>query len=194
VLVIPDKPVALLVVLHGDDAGAATTVADWRRAAERAHVALLAPECPKDRGCASGSWWRWWLSDAHDPAWLDAQIAAAAAAARVDRVVVAGYSGGASYLGGWAPPRAAQLGRVAFVSGGYRFTDVCPTSPFAALFFIGRDDESIPIYVRPLATWLGTCERASVTWQLLDGVGHLEMHDALRAGRAREVIDWLLAR
>jgi len=50
-LLVPQHPVGLLVVLHGDDAGASSAFLDWRDAARHAGLALLAPQCPSDRGC-----------------------------------------------------------------------------------------------------------------------------------------------
>ena len=188
---VPDHPVGLLVVLHGDDAGASSAFTDWRDAARRAHLALFAPECPRDRGCR-GSWWRWAISEQHDPAWLDAQIAGAATAAHLDRIYVAGFSGGASYLASWAPAHAGSISRVAFVSGGYPASDHCPAQPLSTLFLIGADDAMIDPYVRPLAAWLGTCAHADITWRVVPHLGHAAMHAASRSGRAAEVVTWLV--
>jgi poly(3-hydroxybutyrate) depolymerase len=191
VLSVPDHPAGLLVVLHGDDTGASAAFIDWREAARRADLALLAPQCPSDRGC-EGSWWRWALSARHDPEWLDAQIAAVASAARIDRVYVAGFSGGASYLAGWAPAHAGAISRVAFVSGGYPATDRCPAQPLSTLFLIGGVDPMIATYVRPLAAWLRTCANVEIAWRVVPRLGHAAMHAALRNGRAAEVVSWLV--
>ena len=192
-LVVPDHPAGLLVVLHGDDAGASSAISDWRHAARHAQLALFAPQCPSDRGC-QGSWWRWALSDQHDPQWLDAQIARAASAARTDRVYVAGFSGGASYLASWAPAHAGAIARVAFVSGGYPASQLCPARPMSALFLIGSEDPMLERYVRPLADWLTTCANVDITWRVVPRLGHAAMHAALRNGRAAEVVSWLIAR
>lgn len=191
VLAVPDHAVGLLVVLHGDDTGASEAFLDWRDAARHAHLALLAPQCPADHGC-SGSWWRWALSNQHDPAWLDDQIATVSRAAQLDRVTLAGFSGGASYLASWAPVHAGSISRVAFVSGGYPATDRCPARPLSALFLIGSDDPMIDPYVRPLAEWLRTCPKADLTWRVVPRLGHAAMHAALRKGRAAEVVTWLV--
>jgi len=191
VLAVPDHPVGLLVVLHGDDAGANEAFLDWRDAAGHARLALLAPQCPTDRGC-NGSWWRWAISEQHDPAWLDAQIAAVSSTAQLDRVYLAGFSGGASYLASWAPAHAGSISRVAFVSGGYPATDRCPARPLSTLFLIGSDDPMIAPYVRPLAEWLRTCANVDITWRLVPSLGHAAMHAALRKGRAAEVVTWLV--
>lgn len=192
-LAIPDHPVGLLVVLHGDDAGASSVFIDWRDAARHAGLALLAPQCPGDHGC-KGSWWRWAGSEQHDPGWLDAQIARAASAARIDRLYVAGFSGSASYLASWAPAHAGEISRVAFVSGGYPASDRCPARPLSTLFLIGGDDPMIDSYVRPLADWLGTCTEVEVTWRVVPRLGHAAMHAALRKSRAAEVVSWLVDR
>ena len=190
-LSVPDHPVGLLVVLHGDDAGASVAFIDWRDAARHAELALLAPQCPDERGC-KGSWWRWAISEHHDPAWLDAQIARVTSAARIDRVYVAGFSGGASYLASWAPTHAAATSRVAFVSGGYPASDRCPARPLSTLFLIGSNDPMIDPHVRPLAEWLATCANVEITWRVVPRLGHADMHAALRKGRAAEVVSWLV--
>jgi len=191
VLAVPAHPVGLLVVLHGDDAGSSSAFIDWRDAAQHANLALLAPQCPDDRGC-KGSWWRWAESEQHDPAWLDDQIARVATAARIDRVYVAGFSGGASYLAGWAPAHAGTVSRVAFVSGGYPASDRCPARPLSTLFLIGSDDPMLDRYVRPLASALATCAEVAITWRVVPHLGHAAMHAALRTRRAHEVVSWLL--
>ena len=191
VLAVPDHPAGLLVVLHGDDTGASAAFVDWRDAARRADLALLAPQCPSDRGC-EGSWWRWAISAQHDPEWLDTQIAAVASATRIDRIYVAGFSGGASYLASWAPAHAGAISRVAFVSGGYPATDRCPAHPLSTLFLIGGADPMIDPHVRPLAAWLRTCANVELTWRVVPRLGHGAMHAALRNGRAAEVVRWLV--
>lgn len=126
------------------------------------------------------------------PEWLDAQIASVASAARIDRIYVAGFSGGASYLARWAPVHAGAISRVAFVSGGYPASDRCPTHPLSTLFLIGSNDPMIDLYVRPLAAWLGTCAKVEITWRVVPRLGHAAMHAALQSGRAAEIVSWLV--
>jgi N-acetylmuramoyl-L-alanine amidase len=192
VLDAPRASRALLVVLHGDDAGAKATVADWRAAAENAHVALFAPQCPADLGCA-GSWWRWLDSDHHDDGWLAGQISAVQASLGLERVYLVGFSGGATYLSAWAPLHARTFKTLALVSGGSRMTDTCPAAPQSALLMIGSDDDMLEQFVRPFATWFGRCDGTDTTWRIVPHLGHHDMHRALAQGRAQLVIDWLLA-
>jgi pimeloyl-ACP methyl ester carboxylesterase len=194
---------ALVVVLHGDDSGAAEIAADWRAAAAAAHVALFAPQCPRDLGC-DGSWWKWALSDHHDAAWLDRQIEAVRASLGIERVYVAGFSGGATYLSAWAPARARDYPAVALVSGGALLSDAgsaagsaagsdgCPVAAQSALLMIGSEDDMLDHYVRPWAQRFGRCANTTTAWRILDKLGHHEMHRALADKRAGEVIEWLL--
>lgn len=72
-------PSPLLVVLHGDSGVSSSDLA-----------------CPKDRGC-KGSWWQW----DGDPSWITSQVDALTKQHAIDRsrVYLAGWSGGASYIG-----------------------------------------------------------------------------------------------
>ena len=183
----------LLVVLHGDDRGADAAIADWRDAARAAHLAVFAPECPRALGCA-GSWWRWWLSDHHDPAWLARRIADVQTSLGLARAYVAGFSGGATYLGVWAPAYARVFPAIALVSGGAPMTTACPVAAQTALLAIGGDDGMLEEYVRPFADRFGACAGTSVVWQIVRGLGHHPMHRALADGVAKDVIAWLVAR
>jgi poly(3-hydroxybutyrate) depolymerase len=185
--ILPAKPKAILLVLHGDDAGAEETVADWRAASEDASVALVALQVPSK----TGSWWRWMLSRDHDPAWVGAQLDAVSKLAPAVPLVVAGYSGGGSYLAWWVPENVDRVAAVAFVSGGYPFGAACPKKAPPILFTTGSADESIPGYIGPERDWWKKCG-VEPEWRLLPGITHPGMHDALRAGEAAHVIGWLL--
>lgn len=90
-------PSPLLVVLHGDSGITPSELAaKWRRFAAPRDVAVLALTCPKEKGC-NGSFWRW----DGDPSWITEQVDAFAAKHPVDRsrMFLAGWSGGASYIG-----------------------------------------------------------------------------------------------
>ena len=192
VLDAPQPSRALLVVLHGDDTGAGAMVSDWRDATRAAHLAFFAPECPRALGCA-GSWWRWWESKRHDAAWLAQQIAAVQTKLGLTHVYLAGFSGGATYLSVWTPALAKTYPAIALVSGGAPMTDACPTAAQSALLEIGGDDDMLDEYVRPFASHFGGCAGAKLTWRIIPRLGHHPMHQALARGRAKEVIDWLLA-
>jgi hypothetical protein len=49
-------------------------------------------------------------------------------------------------------------------------------------------------YTRPLHEWYTRCGGHENVWETLRGVTHEGIIDVLRAGKAREVIGWLLAR
>ncbi|HKA89776.1 MAG TPA: hypothetical protein VKE22_19070 [Haliangiales bacterium] len=182
----------LLVALHGDDAGASSTLADWRAAAAAAGAVLLAPECPRDAGCA-GSWWRWLQSKRHDPGWLAREVDTAIAALGPRRVVVAGFSGGASYLGWYVPTHADGIAAAAFVAGGNPYADRCPERKVPVRFDIGAEDRGmLEPFARPLRRWFEACGGHELVWEEVAGVGHLGMHAVLERGRARAVLAWLL--
>jgi N-acetylmuramoyl-L-alanine amidase len=182
---------ALVVVLHGDDAGASSMVADWRAATRAAHLALFAPQCPRELGC-DGSWWRWLASERYDEHWMDREIAAVRSSLGIERVYLAGFSGGATYLSAWAPAHARDFTAIALVSGGATMTDTCPSAPQSALLMIGSDDDMLDQYVRPFAAWFAGCKGTTTTWRIVPQLGHHEMHRALVDGRAKQTIEWLL--
>jgi polyhydroxybutyrate depolymerase len=118
----------LLVALHGDGGGVRRVVQAFRAAAAEAGVVLLAPACPRALGCRAASFWKWLETSDHDPAWLGAQIDAVAARFPIDprRIYAAGYSGGATYLGWYAPAHADRFAAVAYVAGGAAYRPPCP--------------------------------------------------------------------
>src|SRR4051812_44734668 len=66
----------LLVALHGDNGTIyqRTLFNAWKTACEKSHVVLFAPRCPVEAGCNHASYWQWYVSPSHDPAWLGEQI------------------------------------------------------------------------------------------------------------------------
>jgi poly(3-hydroxybutyrate) depolymerase len=90
-------PVPLLVVLHGDRGHSpAELLSAWEHHAASRNVAVLSLQCPRDQGC-NGSWWQW----NGELSWVTAQVDALAAKRPIDRsrMWLAGWSGGASYMG-----------------------------------------------------------------------------------------------
>src|SRR3569832_1726206 len=87
-------PVPLVVILHGDREHAKPAAARLLAAVAKRGLALLALECSRDRVCKD-SFWQW----DGDPSWVWDQIAAVKKQHAIDRVVLVGWSGGASYLG-----------------------------------------------------------------------------------------------
>jgi hypothetical protein len=159
-------------------------------------VLLFAPRCPRELGCKAGSWWQWLATSDHDPAWLGAQIDAVAARHPVDpaRVYAAGYSGGATYLGWYVPAFPARFAAVAHVAGGSPLGGRCPACKTPVRFDIGAVDPMIEPYTGPLRRWYEACGGHELVWNVLPGVTHEGIIDVLQAGRAKEILAWLLAR
>ncbi len=193
----PDAgPRPLLVALHGDGGGVRPLVRAWKAAADAAGTILLAPRCPRELGCKAGSFWQWYDSSGHDPAWLGAQIDAVAARFPIDprRVYATGYSGGATYLGWYAPTHATRFAAVAHVAGGAPYRPPCPACKVPVLFVLGALDPMIRPYARPLRDWYESCGGHEIAWETLPGVTHESILQVLEGGRARQILAWLLAR
>jgi predicted esterase len=185
----------LLVALHGDGGGVRSLVRAWKGAAAAAGVILLAPRCPRSLGCAAGSFWQWYETAGHDPTWLGAQIDAVAARFPVDaqRLYATGYSGGATYLGWYAPTHATRFAAVAHVAGGAPYRPPCPACKLPVLFVLGAPDPMLGPYTRPLRDWYESCGGHEISWETLPGVTHEGILQVLEAGRARQILAWLLA-
>jgi predicted esterase len=188
-------PRPLLVALHGDGGGVRAVVRAWKDAAVAAGAILLAPACPRALGCPAGSFWQWLAGSDHDPGWLGAQIDATAARFAVDErhVVAAGYSGGATYLGWYAPTHPGRFAAVAHVAGGNAYRPPCPACKYPVLFVLGATDPMIDPYTRPLRDWYEACGGHEIVWETLRGVTHESILDVLQAGRARSILAWLLS-
>lgn len=191
-----ESPRPLLLVLHGDGGGIGKVLRAWRRAADEAGVLLLAPRCPVALGCTTGSYWQWFESLRHDRGWLDAQIEAVTKRFPVDpaRVYATGFSGGATYLGWYVPDHPRRFAAVAFVSGGAGYRGPCSDCKLPVNFVIGSVDPMIVPYTAPLRSYFETCGGHEVRWEELRGVTHEGMLPILAAGKAKEILDWLLAR
>jgi poly(3-hydroxybutyrate) depolymerase len=193
---VPDsaQPLPLLVVLHGDLGDVARMTRTWSKAAEQAQVVLASLACPKDRGC-NASWWRWYLGARHDDAWLGAQIDAIAGGVPVDRrrIYAAGYSGGASYLGYYVPTHPERFAAVCYAAGGVRFVSECSACKTPVEFLIGSSDPMLKLYVETLHRWYEGCGGHAIEWQVLPGVSHEGLVDVLAAGKAAQVVSWMLA-
>src|SRR5258705_9878804 len=128
------KPVPLLVVLHGDGERAASAAERWRGAAKERGWALFAPECPVDDGCTKHSWWQW----NGDPSWLDSRIEKLNFSIDRGRMVLVGWSGGASYVGLRAQSWVTRFSAVVIHGGGMAPMDAgCPDTGLPAYFLVG---------------------------------------------------------
>jgi poly(3-hydroxybutyrate) depolymerase len=185
----PDRKLPLLVVLHGDREHAPAAAARWRGAAKQRGWAVLALECPVDQGCKD-SWWKW----NGDPRWVSDQVAAVAKAAPIDpaRIYLAGWSGGATYIGMHAPSWSAAFAAVVFHGGGHRPDAGCPDRPLPAYFLAG-DRNPYHDRVQDLRGWFDDC-RQDVVWDLVRGGDHDKEDRALDRRKALAILDWLAER
>ncbi len=180
----------LLVVLHGDfGAGATAQQAAWEKAALAHGVGVLALQCPVALGC-KGSWWQW----NGDPAWLGAQVDALAKTHPIDRdrVWIAGWSGGASYLGLRAPELAPMFAAVVYHGGGIPWPGQgCEGKRLPSYFLVGDGNPLHGLAVRLRDEHLACHD--DVTWKLVPGADHDREWKAL-ATNAGTILDWLLTK
>jgi len=182
----PAHNLPLLVVLHGDRERAPAAAERWRGAARQRGWAVLALQCPVDQGCKD-SWWQW----NGDPGWIVDQVAAVANAVPIDpaRIYLAGWSGGATYLGMHAPAWSAVFAAVVIHGGGHRPSAGCPERPLPAYFLAG-DRNPFHDQVQDLRGWFDDC-RQDVVWDLVRGGDHAREDRALDRRKALAILDWL---
>ena len=188
----PASPMPLLVVLHGDREQASTAAARWRAAAKQRKWALLSLQCPAAEQCKA-SWWQW----NGDPRWVREQVAGVAAQVPIDpdRTYVAGWSGGATYLGLRAPAWHDTFAAVVIHGGGKAPREeppACPARPLPAYFLVG-DGNPLHELARDLRDYFLHCKQ-DIQWDLIPGADHAKEDRALDGKRALAVLDWLAAR
>jgi predicted esterase len=184
----------LLIALHGDDGGTGKLFRALRPACEHERVILVSLRCPVDLGCRT-SYWQWHGTSTHDPGWIHAQIAAAQARFAVDpaRIYAAGYSGGATYLGWYAPTFPLEFAAIAHIAGGMPWGTPCPTCKVPVFFTLGAADPMLVPYTRPLREYYEACGGHEIVWQTLPGVTHDGIIPTVQAGKGKEILAWLLA-
>lgn len=192
-----DAAAPLVVVLHGDAGGGSPDVhgaADvFAKEAAKRGIAVFAPRCPTDKGCAEGSWWQW---EGGDPTqWLESQVKAIEATYAIDpdRIFLAGWSGGASYLGWWAGALGGRYAAVAHLGGGIPPRDkACPRCNLPALFVVGDANPLHHLAVGLRDRYLAC--GADVRWDLHPKANHAGEWSAVHATAApATILDWLLA-
>ena len=185
-------PMPLLVVLHGDREQASWAAARWRAAAKQRGWALLSLQCPASEKCG-GSWWQW----NGDPQWVRDRVAQVAAQVSIDRdrTYVAGWSGGATYLGLRAPAWHDTFAAVVIHGGGMAPREEAPACPARALpvYFLVGNGNPLHELARDLRDYFVRCKQ-DVEWTLIPGADHAKEALALDPRRAAAILDWLAAR
>jgi poly(3-hydroxybutyrate) depolymerase len=200
-----DKPVPLLVLLHGDEGAPGHIAASLAPFALPHNVIVFAPQCPTARGCRvansaggfTNSWWYWLQSSGrYDDAWLGSQIERVESSYPVDRrrIYLLGWSGGADFLGWYALQHSSSFAAAAFVAGGVPYHLSCPQTHLAGYFLLGAADPRYqtgqPIAVRSI---LARCADPTKV-VVIPGADHVGTIAALTAARwASRIVDWLLA-
>jgi predicted esterase len=176
----------LLVLLHGDGQTASTLFAAWQGAAAVRGVALLALACPEGEGCA-GSWWRW----NGPPSWIARQVEGVAAQRAIDpaRVWLAGWSGGASYIGWRTQELEGRFSAIILMGGGIApGRGECPASAARVYFLVG-DANPLHGLAEQLRNHYEACGQ-DVLWKLLPGAAHAAEWAAVGPATGR-IFDWL---
>ena len=180
--------VPLVVTLHGDYQPVSTMHDAWRRIAVPRGVAVLSLACPTSLGC-KGSWWRWDGA----PAWILGEIAKVEKRRAIDRdrLYLAGWSGGGSYMG-WRAQELSQTFAAFVIHGGGMppATPACASEKVPVYFLVG-DKNPYHYLGKELATYFRGCG-STVTWDLLKDAEHPAEWNAL-PGRGRKVMDFLLS-
>lgn len=175
----------LLIVLHGDGQSPDAMAPAWSKPAAARNVALLLLQCPRDLGCKD-SFWKW----NGDPKWLDGLADAVIKEYPIDRdrVWLAGWSGGASYLGLHAFELSNRFAAIAIHGGGMAPYGKCPKKVLPTYFLVGDKNpyHSLAIDLRDAIT---SCN-GEVVWDVRKGQGHPGEWTAL-GGTADKMLTWL---
>lgn len=133
------------------------------------------------------SWWQW----NGEPRWITEQVAEVAKTAPIDRsrIYLAGWSGGATYIGMHAPAWATTFAALVIHGGGHEPHADCPARAMPAYFLAGDRNPLHPL-VRDLRSWFEGCEQALV-WDLVRGGDHDKEDRALDRKKALAILDWL---
>jgi poly(3-hydroxybutyrate) depolymerase len=184
-----DEPRPLLVVLHGNDETASERADRWREATDRRGWELLALDCPDELGCDDRGRWYVWNGD---PSWVRERVRTLAEHSRIDmsRVYLAGWSGGATYIGKNLPAWESMFAGVVIHGGGVPpRDDVCPTRKVPAYFLVG-DENPTHGATRRLREYFERCDQ-DVRWDLIPGANHRQEDAALTPEKADEILRWL---
>jgi predicted esterase len=177
------QPVPLVVILHGDREHAPAAAARWRSVVKKRGWALLALECPTDLGCKD-SWWKW----DGDPAWVIDRIARVKGEFAISKVILVGWSGGASYIGAHA--QAWPVDAIVIHGGGMAPpSEDCVEGPH--VYFLVGDKNPLHGLAISLRDYFTACKR-EVVWDVVKGADHEHEASALTAQKAGVILDWAL--
>lgn len=185
----PMAAAPLLVVLHGNNETGAERAQAWREAAERQGWKLLALDCPRELGCNAEGQWYMWNGSAQ---WVFDQVRELAAREHIDtsRMFLAGWSGGATYIGKRMADWPRMFTAVVLHGGGMPpRSDGCPAQPIPSYFLVG-DANPAHGAARELRDYLEQCGQA-VEWDLLPGANHAAEDEALTPPKAESILKWL---
>jgi poly(3-hydroxybutyrate) depolymerase len=181
--------VPLLVGMHGDGEGAEDAAKRWRGPALERGWALLSLRCPKSEGCDEGKWYRW---NGH-PRWVVAQVSEVQRQMEIDpaRIFLAGWSGGATYIGMNAYRWPSVFAAAVYHGGGQPplTTRDCPGRSLPGYFLVGDKNWAHRAQVR-LRAYYERCGQTH-TWELIEGADHAAEDKALTPGKATEILGWL---
>jgi predicted esterase len=187
-----DEPAPLLVVLHGDHERADARAQRWRAATVRQGWTLLALDCPRDLGCDEiGRWYTW----NGNPSWVLDQVRELSGRVSIDmnRVYLAGWSGGATYIGKKMPAWTQMFAGIVIHGGGVPPSErECPDRALPTYFLVG-DENPMHGTTKRLRAYLAACGQ-EVEWDLVPGANHEREDDALSDDKAEEILRWLASR
>lgn len=181
----------LLVVMHGDHESAAAAVARWKGPALTRGWAVLGIQCPAQlKACRMGQWYMF----NPRPRWLEGLVDSVAAEIQIDptHVYLAGWSGGATYIGMHAH-EWTKFAAVVFHGGGRKPpTSSCPDK-LGAYFLMGAGNYFL-VHTKKLASYWKSCKLDRV-WDFQGDVRNHEAEGrALDDAKASEILDWLAQR
>jgi poly(3-hydroxybutyrate) depolymerase len=180
-------PTPLVVVLHGDTDTGRERATKWRDAVLARGWALLSLNCPEELGC-DGRWYQW----KHDPSWVRDQVREVMSRHRIDasRIYLAGWSGGATFIGKHLHQWPRMFAAVVIHGGGVApSSDECPDRSFPAYFLVG-DKNPAHGGSKRLRAYFESCDQ-EVRWDLLPGARHPKEDAALTREKADQILGWL---
>ncbi len=199
----PGKPISILVALHGDEGNPSSIFSTWVPATTRKNMILFTPKCPTVLGCRlpngngtfTNSWWGWYQSGKYVDAWLGNQVNLIQAQYSIDTTheFLAGWSGGADFLGYYALAHASRFSRANFTAGGTPYYQSCPSTKIAAYFLMGSNDfrylSGQPTQVKQVLDRCGSLTNLVV----LPGADHQATMNALTTqGYSDIILCWFL--